>query len=183
MFKEFKTFFCYFMLCAFFTLTLTACPKKQVIKKEEPEKIEDEVESDELDIHGKDFVSSKHAQIIYFDYDSSDLSNEARNILAQNADYLKKNKEIEVLSEGHCDDRGTIAYNLALGEKRAESVRKYYVSLGIDAKRIGTLSYGKEKPACMESTEECWAKNRRVETKVRIPDNMDDKKKEKETEQ
>ncbi|MBI2916166.1 MAG: peptidoglycan-associated lipoprotein Pal [Elusimicrobia bacterium] len=148
---------------------LTACAKKQMVKKsvDDTEKISDGVETEELDIHGKDFESSKSAAWIYFEYDSSDLSEQARETLAQNAAYLKKNKAIEILVEGHCDERGTIGYNLALGQKRAQAVRRYYVSLGLDPKKVGTVSFGKEKPDCLDTSESCWSKNRRSETKVR----------------
>jgi peptidoglycan-associated lipoprotein len=114
---------------------------------------------------------------IYFEYDSSDLSEAARLILATNADYVKKYKDIEILVEGHTDERGTIAYNLALGQKRAHSVRTYYVALGIEPKKIGTLSYGEEKSVCAELTEECWSQNRRVESKIRTLKVVDNGKK------
>ena len=146
-------------------LTLTACPKKQTVKTDG--NLDDKVDSEELDIHGKDFVSTKNLEIIHFEYDSSELSEQARNILSKNAAYLKKNSDLEVLSEGHTDERGTVEYNIALGQKRAQSVRRYYISLGLDPKRIGSLSYGKEKPVCEDGTEDCKSKNRRVETKVR----------------
>ncbi len=173
-----KSFFVIF-LCGALTLSLTACPKKKLSKKtaeelaeEEKEEIppeEEWSESEELDIRGKDFVSSKELSNIRFDYDSPTLSDEAREILARNAEFLKKNKQLEILIEGHCDERGTIGYNLALGQKRAIAVRKYYMSLGIRPKRMGSLSYGKEKPDCIQSTEDCWYQNRRAETKVREP--------------
>ena len=165
------------------TLTLNACPKKQTVKKtpdQEEAKAEDsdEVATEELDIHGKNFVESKNLALVHFDYDSSELSNEAREILAENAEYLKKNNNLEVLVEGHCDERGTIAYNLALGQKRAASIIRYYISLGIPPKEVGSLSYGKEKPICMENTEECWATNRRAETKIRTLKVVNGKEKE-----
>ena len=122
----------------------------------------------ELDIHGKEFVSSPHTGTIYFKYDSDELTSMSRDLLATSSKYLKENPEVEVLVVGHCDERGTISYNLALGQKRAQTVRSYYLSLGVEGKRIGSLSYGKEKPECVQEAEECWAKNRRVETKIRI---------------
>ena len=162
------------------TLFLSACPKKQTVKKteEEPTEQSDEVQSDELDVHGKDFVSSKDLETIHFDYDSSQLKEDSRLILSRNADYLKKNSDLEVLCEGHTDERGTVGYNLALGQKRAQSVRKYYIALGLESKSLGSLSFGKEKPLCPENAEDCWLKNRRVETKVRslkIADGVKDK--------
>ena len=162
------------------TITLSACPKKQTVKKTEEETNEEppEVQSEELDVHGKDFVSIKDLETIHFDYDSSELKEDSRLILSRNADYLKKNPDLEVLCEGHTDERGTVGYNLALGQKRAQSVRKYYISLGLNHKKLGSLSFGKEKPTCSENGEDCWLKNRRVETKVRSVKMDGDKDKE-----
>jgi peptidoglycan-associated lipoprotein len=98
----------------------------------------------------------------FFDYDKSDLRDDARTALSANADWLKKNPSVQFLIEGHCDDRGTTEYNLALGDRRANSAREYLVSLGIDASRIRTVSYGKERPFCTAQTEECWQQNRRA---------------------
>ena len=98
----------------------------------------------------------------YFDYDKSDLRDDARATLAGNADWLKKFASVQVLIEGHCDERGTAAFNLALGDRRANAARDYVASLGVDASRIKTVSYGKERPICTESTESCWQKNRRA---------------------
>lgn len=169
--------FTWLLILGAFTLSLTACPKKQTVKKtsdqsqdEAANKLTDEeIASQELDIHNKDFVSTDTLGTIYFDYDSPDLSEKARQTLATNVEYLKQNKTAEILVEGHCDERGTVGYNLALGQKRAAQVRKYYVSLGIAPKRIGAISFGKEKAVCKEDTEECWSQNRRAETKVSAP--------------
>jgi peptidoglycan-associated lipoprotein len=97
----------------------------------------------------------------FFDYDKSDLRDDARAMLAANADWLKKYSSIQVLIEGHCDERGTSEYNLALGDRRANASKEYLASLGIDASRIKTVSYGKERPFCTASTEDCWQQNRR----------------------
>ena len=177
-----KKFFSSLFIISFVLFSFSACAKKKIVKKTiDTDELSDEVDSDELDTHGKDFVASKNLGTIYFNYDSSELSDETRKTLSINSAYLKKNKKIEILTEGHCDDRGTISYNLALGQKRATSVRNYYLSLGIDPERMGSLSYGKEKPSCNESTEECWVKNRRVETKIRlIKKNQEDESPEKE---
>gem|GEM_PF-903573 len=102
-----------------------------------------------------------------FDYDSAKLSDDALATLKANADILRSNTDLEVLVAGNCDERGTVAYNLALGQKRANQVRDYYVSIGVDRGRIATISYGKEQPLCTDSTEECWAKNRRAESRAR----------------
>jgi peptidoglycan-associated lipoprotein len=100
---------------------------------------------------------------IYFEYDSAVLTSEAKKILAENAKKLEENPELKIVIEGHCDERGTSEYNLALGEKRAESVRKYLVTYGISSNRISTISYGKEKPLVNGFGEEVWSKNRRAE--------------------
>jgi peptidoglycan-associated lipoprotein len=97
----------------------------------------------------------------YFDYDKSDLRPDARSALNQTADFLKKYPEAKVTVEGHCDERGSTEYNLGLGDRRANAVKQYLVSLGISADRINTVSYGKEKPFCTESNETCWQQNRR----------------------
>ena len=98
----------------------------------------------------------------FFDFDQSDLREDARSTLATDAQWLKKHPSVQVLIEGHCDERGTAAYNLALGDRRANAAKEYLVSLGIDASRIKTISYGKERPFCTESNESCWQKNRRA---------------------
>jgi len=168
--KKLKSFAAGFLCLGILSLTFAACAKKQQVKIDKPveEKIvEDTVESEELDIHGKDFISNKNLQTVHFEYDSSNLSQSSRDTLSHNADTLNKNTEWEILSEGHTDERGTVEYNIALGQKRAQSVRQYYISLGINSKRLGALSYGKEKAVCADNTENCWSQNRRVETKVR----------------
>ncbi len=99
---------------------------------------------------------------IFFDFDSYEIRDDAKPILKEAASILLKNKNIKVIIEGHCDERGTNEYNLALGDRRAGAVREYLVSLGVDSKRIDTISYGEEKPVCNEQTEECWVKNRRA---------------------
>ncbi len=98
---------------------------------------------------------------IHFDLDKYEIKDKDREILSNLADWLSKNKSVKIGIEGHCDERGTNEYNLALGERRANSAKKYLATLGIDASRIGTISYGEEKPLCTESSEDCWLKNRR----------------------
>jgi len=97
----------------------------------------------------------------YFDYDKADIRPDARASLSTTADFLKKNPSIKVTIEGHCDERGSTEYNLGLGDRRANAVKQYLVSLGISADRMGTVSFGKEKPFCMEHAEACWQQNRR----------------------
>jgi peptidoglycan-associated lipoprotein len=97
----------------------------------------------------------------YFDYDKADIRPDARASLSTTADFLKKYPSIKVTIEGHCDERGSTEYNLGLGDRRANAVKQYLVSLGISADRMGTVSFGKEKPFCMEHAEACWQQNRR----------------------
>jgi peptidoglycan-associated lipoprotein len=98
----------------------------------------------------------------FFDFDQADLREDARSTLATDAQWLKKHGSVQVLIEGHCDERGTAAYNLALGDRRANAAKEYLASLGIDVSRLRTVSYGKERPFCTESDEGCWQKNRRA---------------------
>lgn len=99
---------------------------------------------------------------IYFDFDNANLDYQAQELLKQKAMWLRDNPDGNVVIEGHCDERGTNAYNLALGERRAESAKAFLVDLGISADRLTTISYGEEKPVSMGSDEEAWAKNRRA---------------------
>src|SRR5215470_222956 len=103
----------------------------------------------------------KEVQDAYFDLDKADIRTDARSALAKTADFLRNYPQVKVVIEGHCDERGSTEYNLALGDRRAAAVKQYLVSLGIGADRMSTVSYGKEKPFCMESNENCWQKNRR----------------------
>lgn len=99
---------------------------------------------------------------VLFDFDRYDLSGDGRTILRANAEWLKSNASARVEIEGHCDDRGTNEYNLALGAKRAQSAREYLATLGIAAARLSTISYGEEIPVCKEQGESCWKQNRRA---------------------
>lgn len=99
---------------------------------------------------------------VYFDYDSFDLDGEALRTLERNVRWLRENPRAKVEIEGHCDNRGTIEYNLALGAKRARSVKDHLIEQGIEAHRVSTISYGEELPVCTEDTESCWSRNRRA---------------------
>lgn len=99
---------------------------------------------------------------IYFDFDRYDLSSDARATLKANAEWLKSQPSVRVQIEGHCDERGTNEYNLALGAKRAQSARDYLVTLGVAAERLSMISFGEEIPVCTDRTESCWARNRRA---------------------
>jgi peptidoglycan-associated lipoprotein len=98
---------------------------------------------------------------VYFEFDRYDLDTEDRAILRTNAEWLKKNSALRVEIEGHCDERGTSEYNLALGAKRAQAAKDYLMSLGVAPNRISATSYGEEIPVCREHSEDCWQKNRR----------------------
>ncbi len=103
---------------------------------------------------------------IHFDLDKSDIREGDRAILSKNAEVLKKFDFLRVTIEGHCDERGTVEYNLALGERRAKAAYDYVVSLGVPADRLKTVSYGKEIQVCNEANEGCWQRNRRAKFTV-----------------
>ena len=105
-------------------------------------------------------------ETIHFDFDKSEIRPDARIVLEKIAVYLKKYRRVKVSFEGHCDERGTSEYNMALGERRSISARRYLVALGIAPERLGTVSYGAEKPIDPEHNETAWAKNRRCEFKI-----------------
>jgi len=118
----------------------------------------------------KDFDEVKRRIVlatIYFDFDKFIISPVAKRALLDNAKLLEENADLKVLIEGHCDERGTIDYNLALGEKRTEAVKKFLVEYGINSTRLKTVSYGEEKPVDTGHNEEAWAKNRRCEFKIK----------------
>lgn len=103
---------------------------------------------------------------IHFDYDKADLREGDRAVLSKNAEVLKKFDFLKVTVEGHCDERGTVEYNLALGERRAKAAYEYVVSLGVPADRLKTVSYGKEVQVCNDANEACWQRNRRAKFTV-----------------
>jgi peptidoglycan-associated lipoprotein len=117
-----------------------------------------DVMSEEIDAMNR----KGYLQDAYFDYDASDLRDDARSALSANAEWLKRYPSIQILISGHCDERGTSAYNLALGDSRANAARAYLESLGVSGGRLRTVSYGKERPFCAESSEDCWQQNRRA---------------------
>jgi peptidoglycan-associated lipoprotein len=166
-------------------LIVIGCPKKTVVKeepsvkKEEAAKAEAEhkaTESKAKEEFEKSMVAKKTPGIegevfessllkdIHFDFDKYDIRPADAAILKGNADLLKKYHNVKVQIEGHCDERGTVEYNLALGERRANSTRNYLVSIGISPERISIISYGKERPLDPAHNEAAWAKNRRAHT-------------------
>ena len=109
--------------------------------------------------------------VVHFDLDKYTLSADARKIVEANVQAIKTAGSVaayKITVEGNCDDRGTIAYNIALGQKRADEVKAYYVRMGIPAENIATVSYGEEKPVCYEANQTCWAQNRRADTLLAV---------------
>jgi len=167
------------LLSVFMALGAVSCNKKAVKNADDlksdmttdisanPDMSETDAATAEGDIRSGEFVSQATIQPIYFDFDKYGLSDATRQTLQKNAETIKTHKDWVVLVEGHCDSRGTVEYNLALGQKRAKEVRDYYTRLGVPESAIGTISYGKEKQVCEEETDECWAKNRKADTKVK----------------
>jgi len=160
-------------------LVISACAKKQTVSPDEEldqnnaevtdinaALMEPEQFSQEPSIRGAEAKTSTALSVIYFSFDSSSLSSDVLNTIKENVKYLKKNPKINVVIEGHCDERGTTEYNLALGQKRAIKVKEYYVQFGINPNRIATVSYGEEMPADKRHNEAGWEKNRRAETKI-----------------
>jgi peptidoglycan-associated lipoprotein len=104
---------------------------------------------------------ARNVQDSYFDFNKADIRADAREALGKTAGFLRDHPEVKVTIEGHCDERGSTEYNLGLGDRRANAVKQYLVSLGVSADRLSTVSFGKEKPFCMEHNEACWQQNRR----------------------
>ena len=115
-----------------------------------------------FDPQGSDSGKIDGLNTIYFGYDQSSLTSEAQRILKANVQWMKSRPQVKLQIEGHCDNRGTIEYNVALGERRANTVKNYLVGLGISADRLSTISYGKEKPIAMGDSEADMARNRRA---------------------
>ena len=112
------------------------------------------------------FKDTSSLQDIYFRFDKYDLDDTSRGTLRQNVSYLKSNSGAVIEIQGHCDERGTNNYNVALGERRAHSTKMYLVSQGISSRRIHTISYGEERPFCFDSNDACWLKNRRAHFRI-----------------
>jgi len=169
-------------------LIMTGCPKKTVVKEEPSVKKEEAAAAAKADAESKekeskakeDFEKSMVAKKtpgiegevfessllkdVHFDFDKYDIRPADATILKANADLLKKYHKVKIQIEGHCDERGTVEYNLALGERRANSTRNYLVSIGVSPERVSTISYGKERPLDPAHNEEAWTKNRRAHT-------------------
>ena len=151
-------------------LGTVSCAKKTVTKEEPapvvapapapppPPPVEDKA-AKAFDMAKSEFIEEN----VYFAFDKSNLDDMAQATLKNKAEFLKTYPDVYTTIEGHCDERGTAEYNLALGERRAESAKSFLVDMGVEAYRISTVSYGEERPTCTEQTEDCWAKNRRAQ--------------------
>jgi len=114
--------------------------------------------------HQKKPVAAKaNLQRVHFDFDRSNIKPEYEPVLRGNASWMQSNKKTVVTIEGHCDERGSVEYNIALGDRRANSTKSYMTNLGVSMDRLNTISYGKERPLCTEHTESCWWQNRRAD--------------------
>ncbi len=144
-------------------LLFTFCAKKPVVKEETkpPVSQEEKTTPPETSKEEGRQVTPEDLQPIYFDFDKYDLRSGDREILNLNAVMLKDNPTVKIRIEGNCDERGTVEYNLALGERRASAARDYLINLGIDPDRISIISYGKERPKYTGHNEESWSKDRR----------------------
>ncbi|TDQ77629.1 peptidoglycan-associated lipoprotein [Dongia mobilis] len=109
----------------------------------------------------KEQFDAEVGNTVYFDYDSYSLTSEAQSQLQRQGAWLQQFPAATLTIEGHCDERGTREYNLALGERRANAVANYLVALGVNSNRLSVISYGKERPLCVQSDESCWSQNRR----------------------
>jgi len=139
----------------------TGMPKKEVIEEglyATKEGRVGEEEIPEAGVTGKEDVFRD----IYFDFDKYDIRADARPVLDEIASWMNRNTGANIVIEGHCDERGTNEYNLALGEKRAKATRDYLISLGVSPSRITIVTYGEERPQCTEHNEACWQLNRRA---------------------
>jgi peptidoglycan-associated lipoprotein len=138
-----------------------AMEEPKVEQKAEPVKEEPRPDTAQEEAKERAATAKAGVQPIYFDFDRSFVRDDAKAVMKANAEWLKANPKAKVRIEGNCDERGTREYNQALGQRRAASAKKYLTDMGISAKRISLISYGKEKPACSESAESCWQQNRR----------------------
>lgn len=134
-------------------------PVESATSEPEPQQAKPQVVVETPDVTKIEFV----AEAIYFEFDSSDLSINAPRILNDMADHMRLNPSLDLRIQGHCDERGTDAYNMELGKRRAESAKMFLVGLGISSDRLDSISYGESRPNSMEHNEAAWAKNRRVE--------------------
>jgi peptidoglycan-associated lipoprotein len=146
--------------CALFVLSGCAKGKKGLSSDEEGG-------NDYADSTTSEFLADGISNRVYFNFDSSELDNDSKETLKQQAEWMKSHESVSFVIEGHCDSRGTVEYNLALGERRADMAKRFLVSLGVDASRLEVVSYGKERPAALGEGEEVHKLNRRSVTVIR----------------
>ncbi len=165
------------LICSVLLFTLNSCKKKEVKVEPKPAPVvkkvvepTPKVEKPKLtaeEIFMKKSIdalnSEGHLKRIYFDFDKYGLKEDMKPILHKNADWLIKHSSVSIVVEGHCDERGTVEYNIALGEKRAEAAKQYLLSLGVATDKVKIISYGKNKPLVKGVSEETHAENRRAE--------------------
>lgn len=172
----------YWMVVLLIGLTaLSGCPKKAELtaipetQREEtpvaeavapPEQKKEAAKSEDEEARERAAAAHAGLQPVYFEFDQTFIQAEAGEIMKANAEWLKAHPQTKVRIEGNCDERGTIEYNQALGQRRAASAKKYLTDMGLSGHRISLISYGKEKSNCTESTESCWQKNRKADFAV-----------------
>ena len=147
------------------SLFIFSCSTKSAVKDEAmvaSVSVEEENNNQMFSASGSDYNQAGELNTVYFEYDKSNLTSLGKDILKNNYNWLKDNPDVFIQVEGHCDNRGTIEYNIALGERRAISIKNYLKRLGLKDSRIATISYGEEKPFSLDDSESGWAKNRRV---------------------
>ena len=157
------------LLIAGAVIALSACAKKEPVAPPPPppetaQPVTTPEPTGPLKGSQEDFLASVSSDRVFFDTDKYDIDMEDQSVLRSQAQWLGANPGVNVTIEGHCDERGTRDYNLALGERRANAAKNYLASLGVNPARITTISYGKERPAAMGSDEQAWAQNRRAVT-------------------
>ncbi len=174
--KKYLTLVCLLMVFAFGLTIFSGCAEKQSVVKDDTLKAARDAEAARKAKELADREAALRAeaarrdaalramtpQDIYYDYDKSSILPDARETLKINAEIFTRKSSARIVVEGHCDERGTAEYNMALGERRAQEAKRYLVDLGINASRMETISYGEERPLDNRSTEEAWAKNRRA---------------------
>jgi peptidoglycan-associated lipoprotein len=139
--------------------------EREKLRQEEMDR-QEKLRRDEEERHLTEAASTtfiESLEKVYFDFNKSDIKKESRDVLSKNAAIIREHNSVKVVVEGHCDERGTAEYNLALGERRALSVKKYLVTVGVGETNMYTISYGEEKPADPGHNKEAWAKNRRAQ--------------------
>jgi peptidoglycan-associated lipoprotein len=162
---------CTILAFVMFALGVVSCAKKKPAEERpvttQPQIIKDTTSiKPEINQSPKRTLQESQLQTIYFDFDRYNLRSDAKANLDANYALLRDFPDVIVKIEGHCDERGTVEYNIALGDRRARETRDYLISLGIAPNRLSIISYGKERPAVIGSNEQAWAKNRRCEFRV-----------------